>query len=167
MCKKNLKIEWKDLSLAFWSPVRYIKNVDGFFGCYRGLEARLCQNIVSNTVYRRISTKCPWMDEKSANEPPFPQQYQLSSARSGAWIRAFGHLNEDFIIAVKKAGWDIVCVTTSALASQPFYVVAVRTMGQFVGRGNSYRSLFQSFKHIYETEGISGNATSRTKCVQG
>ena len=139
--------------------VRYIKNVDGFAGCYRGLGARLGQNLVANIVYRRVSAKCPWTDEKPApsGERPYPQQYQLSATRSGAWIRdTLGEMNQDFVVTLKKTTWDIVCVTASAVASQPFYVVAVRTMGQFVGRETSYKTLLQSIKHIYQNEGIPG-----------
>lgn len=67
-------------------------------------------------------------------------------------------MDEEFKIAVKRAGWDIVCVTASAIASQPFYVIAVRTMGQFVGRETSYKSLFQSIAYIFENEGITGKS---------
>ncbi|ODM95084.1 Mitochondrial carrier 2 [Orchesella cincta] len=139
--------------------LKYIKNVDGFLGCYRGLGARICQNVVANTVYKRVAARYPWEDDRRRGEQQqqYPQQYQLSSTRSGAWIRGvLGDMDADFIHAFKKAGWEIVCVTASTVASHPFYVVAVRTMGQFVGRENSYKSVIQSIGHIYESEGISG-----------
>lgn len=133
-------------------------------GCYRGLGARLCQNVIQNAVYRRVASRYPWDDDRPTREEPYPAQYSLSNTRSGAWIRsAIGEMNDDFVIALKKAGWDMVCVTASTIASQPFYVIAVRTMGQFVGRETSYKTIVQSITHIYENEGISGRSSGLCK----
>lgn len=112
-------------------------------------------------MYRRVASRYPWDndDKPNAGEEPYPVQYSLSNTRSGAWIRgALGGMDDNFVIALRKAGWEIVCVAASAAASHPFYVVAVRTMGQFVGRETSYKSIFQSISCIYENEGISGTS---------
>jgi len=45
---------------------------------------------------------------------------------------------EHLIETAKETGYEIVSVTIANIASQPFYVVAVRTMAQFVGRETKY-----------------------------
>jgi carrier protein len=120
--------------------VKYIKSVDGFFGCYRGIAPRICQSIVSQTVYRRFASRNPFQEEKLENEETRGNrdQLKLSSARSGALIRG-SQVAEDFVSMAKNTGWEILSVTASTVASQPFYVIAVRSISQFVGRETKYK----------------------------
>lgn len=112
---------------------------------------------MANAVYRRVAARYPWEGKREEQKTSRDQQYQLSPTRSGNWIRSsIGDLDDDFLHAMKKAGWEIVCVTASAVASHPFYVIAVRSMGQFVGRETSYKSVLQSIGFIYENEGVAG-----------
>jgi len=121
--------------------VKYIKSVDGFFGCYRGLLPRLCQSIVSQTVYKKIASKNPFYGDgnaKSPEEASRKEALRLSRARSGALIRG-SQTSEDIESMAQQTGWEILSVTASTIASQPFYVICVRSMAQFVGRETKYR----------------------------
>lgn len=51
---------------------------------------------------------------------------------------------------------DIVLTVSGVVISQPFHVVSVRMMAQFIGRESFYKSIFGSFAEIYSTEGITG-----------
>jgi len=37
--------------------VGYIKRVDGFVGCYRGLGPKLCANAISSITYQKLYVK--------------------------------------------------------------------------------------------------------------
>lgn len=54
--------------LFFWNyyfTVRYIKNVDGFTGCYRGLIPKLCAYTVSAVAFEKASKCIKFNDEPS------------------------------------------------------------------------------------------------------
>jgi carrier protein len=120
--------------------VQYIKSVDGFFGCYRGLLPRLCQAIVSKSVHRRVALQNPFLEDGGDGQrrDSGQESLRLSKTRSGALIRG-SQVAEDFETMARHTGWEILSVTASTLASQPFFVISVRSMAQFVGRETKYR----------------------------
>ncbi|CAG7838271.1 unnamed protein product [Allacma fusca] len=110
--------------------LRYLKSVDGFSGCYRGLTARLCGSTVSACVYNTLSKKVSISEDHTTDS--------------------------DVPSFLKKTAVEIVCVTGSTIVAHPFHVIAVRTMAQFVGRETIYQSLWGSICEIYGKEGIKG-----------
>jgi len=117
--------------------VKYIKSVDGFFGCYRGIFPRICQSIVSQTVYKKIASKNPFFGDYGDGKTQ-TEAVRLNRARSGAVVRG-SQTSEDIETMARHTGWEILSVTASTIASQPFYVICVRSMAQFVGRETKYR----------------------------
>lgn len=115
--------------------------MDGLLGCYRGLGPRICQGIVSGAVFRRISAKNPFImksDSQSDRNNRGGSQIRLGSTRSGALVRG-SQVADDFIGLMSNTGWEIISVAVATIASQPFYVIGVRSMAQFVGRETKYR----------------------------
>ena len=51
---------------------------------------------------------------------------------------------------------DIITRSVSVIATQPFYVIAVRMMAQFVGRETKYSDIFDSAMHIFIEQGLAG-----------
>jgi len=120
-----------DLANIFLFPsaitVKYIKSVDGFFGCYRGIFPRICQSIVSQTVYKKIASKNPFFGDDGEG---------MTATEA---VLRLGRDTEDIKTMARLTGWEILSVTASTIASQPFYVICVRSMAQFVGRETKYR----------------------------
>ena len=124
--------------------VRYIKSVDGFLGCYKGLAPRLCGSTVSSIVYNTLTTKYAAEnitedDLTGKGEKSDVHLAKVSTFRSTSWVRANRAASETDVPAfLKKTITEIVCVTGSTIAAHPFHVIAVRTMAQFVGRESKY-----------------------------
>lgn len=51
---------------------------------------------------------------------------------------------------------DVVLSVSGIIISQPFHVISVRMMAQFIGRESIYKSIFGSIAEIYRMEGIMG-----------
>jgi len=138
--------------------LKYIKSVDGFLGCYRGLAPRLCQGIVSGAVFRQISARNPFSLKCEPHSDRYNRggsQVRLDSTRSGALVRG-SQVADDFIGLMTNTGWEIISVAVATIASQPFYVICVRSMAQFVGRETKYNSIFSAITTIFQEEGILG-----------
>jgi len=45
--------------------VAYIKSVDGFVGCYRGLGPKLCASAVSGITYQKVYEGIKFEDDKT------------------------------------------------------------------------------------------------------
>jgi len=45
-----------------------------------------------------------------------------------------GFTGENLSFFLKDRGWDLLCKMAATIASHPFHVIAVRCMGQFIGR---------------------------------
>lgn len=121
--------------------VKYIKSVDGFTGCYRGIVPKVCGNIVGVVTSSKIARKYDKL-EKHSEELDDPDNL-LDSMNS----------REKFICNVKR---DIVCRVSSIVVSHPFHVITVRIMAQFVGSESTYSGLFGSIAEIYRQNGIMG-----------
>jgi carrier protein len=128
------------LVVVFHIIVKYIKSVDGFMGCYRGLGPRICQSLVASAVFKRVACRNPFLKQNDANNEQnrCNSQIRLNSARSGGLVRG-SQVADDFIGLMSNTGWELISVTIATIASQPFYVIAVRSMAQFVGRETKYR----------------------------
>jgi len=131
--------------------IRYIKSVDGFWGCYRGLVPFLCQNTVASFVQNQVATRCPYTIVEGNESGNREKTVVINSD----WSRS--HLETGKLENVlKKTGWQLVCTGAGTIASHPFYVIMVRTVGQFVGRETKYNSLWESITTILDEDGIRG-----------
>jgi len=109
------------------SYLKYMKSVDGFFGCFRGLLPRLCESNAYYFTYTKCSEYCP-----------------------------LDRTVDDVKVFAKALSWDCVSVTVGTTISYPIHVIVVRSMAQFVGRECKYDSLFGSIADIYKSDGLFG-----------
>lgn len=128
----------------------YIKHVDGFYGCFRGLSAKVIGNIVS-----------AHFSEKIADELGLEAAKDADSKRKGKDERGTmadpdeddQQLDEHFKKQLKR---NLVVHAAGVVISQPFHVISVRMMAQFVGREKLYSGVWASIREIWSQEGISG-----------
>ncbi|KAG0427058.1 hypothetical protein HPB47_025875 [Ixodes persulcatus] len=115
--------------------VKYIKKVDGYAGLYRGLSVRLVGNVVSGAVFSEVNRVREFEDEEDDDDIT----------------------EEERIINFVKRTLKLMTAKCAALVcAQPFNVVTVRCMAQFVGREEKYAGIFSSIGEIYREEGIMG-----------
>ncbi|XP_067646571.1 mitochondrial carrier homolog 2 [Eurosta solidaginis] len=116
----------------------YIRKIDGFYGCYRGLTPKLVGSIVSMICSEKIADKAglPWVDDDKDNVNPTNEELYVQ-----------------FKINLKR---DVVLSVSGIIVSHPFHVISLRMMAQFIGRETLYQSIFGSVKEIYKTEGVLG-----------
>lgn len=125
----------------------FIKNVDGFYGCFRGLSAKIVGNVLS-----------AHFSEKIADDMGF-EAVKEDSKRKGKEDRMadpkeeIDQLDEQYKKQLKR---NLVVHTAGVVISHPFHVISIRMMAQFVGREKLYSGLWQSIKEIWSQEGIFG-----------
>ncbi|XP_050072810.1 mitochondrial carrier homolog 2 [Anopheles maculipalpis] len=131
----------------------YIKSVDGFIGCFRGLGPRLVGNMLSsyyseklalvvlaNPVTTRFDDPMYWvneLDNDALNEYMEMKDGEVKRVPGGLLRKVVAH----------------VC---GVVISHPFHVISIRMMAQFIGRERIYTGLFRSIKEIWVNEGIKG-----------
>lgn len=121
--------------------MKYIKSVDGFIGCYRGLLPRLCYANLYFFVYNKVSERNPIQrgdESEMEKRKGDPKQVGISHPSAGLSKYVLEFLPPDFHELLKTLSWDVVSVTVGTTAAYPFHVLAVRSMAQFVGRETKY-----------------------------
>ncbi|XP_063535504.1 mitochondrial carrier homolog 2-like isoform X2 [Cydia strobilella] len=119
--------------------IKHIKASDGFFGCYRGLSARLLGLIASSQLTSKV-IHAVGIDLPEINDPPnivTDDEPKL----------------DDYI---KLGRRDMIMHTASVVVSYPFHVVSVRMMASFIGKEEHYSSLIGAIVSIYKDDGILG-----------
>ncbi|XP_017051966.1 mitochondrial carrier homolog 2 [Drosophila ficusphila] len=113
--------------------VQHIRRIDGNWGMYRGLPARLAASTVDHLlgdvllVFLRFG---PY--RRGPHEDPCLKELLWNLAR------------------------DSIRMATAVALSQPFYVVMVRQIAQFVGRETTYEGLLGSLTTLANSEGAAG-----------
>lgn len=116
----------------------HIRQIDGFYGCYRGLAPKLVGSVVALVVSERVA-------DKLGLDKPDEIKDDLDLSEEEMYVQ--------FKTTLKR---DIVLMVSGIVASQPFHVISVRMMAQFVGRETLYTSILGSVAEIWKTEGIAG-----------
>nr|CAI5820149.1 unnamed protein product [Callosobruchus analis] len=117
--------------------VKHIKSVDGLAGCYNGLTPKITGNMLSAiATYRLTEYLNPPCGDEEFDEEPTDEQ------RKKQFLR--------------KLKCDVVLHSCAIFVSQPFHVITVRMMAQFVGRETKYNGIFSSIKEIYHQNGVLG-----------
>ncbi|CAG4950697.1 unnamed protein product [Colias eurytheme] len=119
--------------------IKHIKRSDGFFGCYRGLSARVLGLIASSQLSSKVIYVCG-IDLPEINDPP-----NIVNDEEPKF--------EDYY---KLARRDMIMHTASVVVSYPFHVVTVRMMASFVGKEEEYSTLLGAIVSIYRDDGILG-----------
>lgn len=119
--------------------IKYIKAQDGFFGCYRGLSARILGLVASSQLTSKVIYACG-INLPEINDPP-------------NIITDDEPVAEDYI---KLGRRDMIMHTAAVVVSYPFHVVSVRMMASFVGKEEEYSSLISAIISVYKDDGIRG-----------
>lgn len=117
--------------------VKHIKSVDGFVGCYNGLAPKVCGNLMSAIATQRLTDYLqPPNELEDLDEDTTDEQQK-----------------KNFVRAVKC---EIMTHTVAIVVSQPFHVITVRMMAQFIGKETRYAGIFSSVREIYRENGLLG-----------
>ncbi|KAG6797713.1 mitochondrial carrier 2 isoform X1 [Apis mellifera caucasica] len=121
--------------------VRYIKNVDGFTGCYRGLIPKLCAYTMSAVAFEKTSKSIKFKDE------PSKEIYDCDLEES--------QKHKKYIYEFIR---DLISRMIGIIVSHPLDVIALRMMAQFVGGETKYKYIINliSFVEVYKENGIMG-----------
>jgi len=123
--------------------IGHIKKTEGFFGLYRGLAPRLLSNVVCTVVSNTISAELVGKPVGGVSSD--------STAKNEAKTVATG-INK----LLKDTSYESLARCAGMVASQPFYVIAVRSMCQIVGQETKYSTITSSISEIWNNEGVMG-----------
>lgn len=118
--------------------VKHIKSVDGFAGLYTGLAPKVCGNLLSAIA----AQKCADYLKKPEIEDLEFEEEETEEKRKEKWISSMK--------------CDVLTHTAAIVISQPFHVITIRMMAQFVGKETKYIGIFASIKEIYHQNGVLG-----------
>lgn len=122
-----------------FSYVRYIYRLEGLPGCYRGIVPRLATTTVDIFTHSKVMENIH-LDEDETE----PVEEEMTDA-------------EKRNLFLRKLARDILSRSAAVIVSQPFHVVTIRTMAQFVGRETKYNcGIFSCLWTIYREEGLKG-----------
>ncbi|XP_014218960.1 mitochondrial carrier homolog 2 [Copidosoma floridanum] len=123
--------------------VKYIKNIDGLSGCYRGLAPKLCGLTIYAIVFDKSLKHIEFTEEdRDPQENDTPVDDLPDELRDKKYV-------EDFFK-------NLIARTVGIIISHPFDVISVRMMAQFVGGETKYITIVGSVGTIYKENGISG-----------
>ncbi|XP_053687481.1 mitochondrial carrier homolog 2 [Sabethes cyaneus] len=122
----------------------HIKRIDGFYGCFRGLSAKIIGNLLSAHYSEKLA------DHLGIEKVKQPKSEE---ARQNDENAAVEEIDEHFKKSLKR---NLVVHTAGVVISQPFHVISIRMMAQFVGRERIYSGLWQSIKEIWSQDGPLG-----------
>ncbi|CAF1063675.1 unnamed protein product [Rotaria sp. Silwood1] len=116
--------------------LKYVYNIDGVMGLYRGFGCTLLSKLVCWYTTTQVDQLLGPVEVTVPNDETKPR-----------WN-----------VCVKKTLREVRCQSWGILLSHPFQVMAIRCMGQFIGRENVYSSIniIQNFQEIYNKQGIGG-----------
>lgn len=129
--------------------IGYIKKRDGFFGLYRGLGPKMCATIIKGMAFQKATEIFIVQVEGKKEKKRDPYSEDDDEEEAQAEEETFS----GFALTLCR---NITATTVSILASQPFHVIAVRTMAQFIGEEQKYTGVFASAKEIYHESGVAG-----------
>uniref|UniRef100_A0A182WBK1 Uncharacterized protein n=1 Tax=Anopheles minimus TaxID=112268 RepID=A0A182WBK1_9DIPT len=130
----------------------YIKSVDGFTGCFRGLSAKLLGNVLSSYYGEKLARVLVGKPVSHSDDADFDWS-NISYGEIDEYME-----REEVPVRVVTSGILGKAVThvCGVIISHPFHVISIRMMAQFIGREHIYDGLFGSIKEIWVQEGIMG-----------
>lgn len=112
--------------------------MDGFTGCYRGLVPKIVGNTVGALASQKV-LECMELDKQ-----PEPQDDNRTEAEKE---------RDRYIKTLTK---EVISRFTAIIFSQPFHVITIRMMAQFVGGEAKYTGVLGSVREIYRENGVGG-----------
>ncbi|KAL5010505.1 hypothetical protein ScPMuIL_012810 [Solemya velum] len=122
--------------------IKHIKHTDGFLGLYRGLLPRIIGGLTGSAVQAYTSQcfkNCDSSDTQAADSATSEDELVV-------WLKTF----------CKNTGEETVSRCLGIIVSQPFHVLMIRSMAQFVGGEDQYSSPITAIVEIYKNDGITG-----------
>lgn len=119
--------------------VRYIKSVDGFLGCYRGLVPKLCSRTLHGVVHAKAAECVEFPDEPNK----FIDEEQLNETE---------RRNRYIYTMIRQ----VISQVAAVIVCHPLDVICIRMMAQFVGRETRYSGLLTSIVEVYRDSGFAG-----------
>uniref|UniRef100_A0A0A9YYS4 Mitochondrial carrier 2 n=1 Tax=Lygus hesperus TaxID=30085 RepID=A0A0A9YYS4_LYGHE len=120
--------------------VKYIKTMDGFSGCFRGVVPKLMGRTIGSAA---ATTAVSYLELDKKDGESEDEQKELSEDEKVSILRS----------SLVK---DIAGRTCLVFVSHPFLVISNRMMAQFVGGEDVYSGFFSSIREILREQGISG-----------
>uniref|UniRef100_H2YYM7 Mitochondrial carrier homolog 2 n=1 Tax=Ciona savignyi TaxID=51511 RepID=H2YYM7_CIOSA len=123
---------------SVFAYIKHINTTDGYVGLYRGLLPRIFANASTSITYSlfnkvftttETNSKCIYNEDSSNNRYKFP---------------------------ISQTTREMAARCSAIIISQPFHVIAIRTMAEFVGHETIYTNIFTSTAEIYREDGILG-----------
>jgi carrier protein len=113
-----------------------------------GLGPKLIGNFLSSYYSEKLADRLGLAayEEKADNE-------EVDDTSEEMEVKDNEKLWQKFVQDTKR---NVVVHSAGIFISQPFHVITVRMMAQFVGKEKIYNGLWSSFKEIYHEEGILG-----------
>nr|BAC25262.1 unnamed protein product [Mus musculus] len=121
---------------SFFTYAKYIVQVDGKIGLFRGLSPRLMSNALS-TVTRGSMKKVFPPDEMEQVSNKDDMKTSLKKV-------------------VKETSYEMMMQCVSRMLAHPLHVISMRCMVQFVGREAKYSGVLSSIGKIFKEKGLLG-----------
>lgn len=119
---------------SIFAYVGHIRREDGFLGLFRGLGWKLSSAFICSTISDSMKEhfKTQHQEKRDENQPPTLNQFLIETSH------------------------DTIANCVGLIASQPFQVIMLRSMAQFVGGETKYSGIFAPIQEIYNEQGILG-----------
>ncbi|BES87432.1 Mitochondrial carrier [Nesidiocoris tenuis] len=118
--------------------VQYIKNMDGWAGCYRGCVPKLIGRTLASAA---ANSAVSYLELDKSSD--LSEEMELSDDEKLNCLRT---------TLIK----DLVGRTVLVAVSQPFIVISNRMMAQFIGGEETYSGIFASIVEIFREQGLRG-----------
>ncbi|XP_059615176.1 mitochondrial carrier homolog 2 [Phlebotomus argentipes] len=137
--------------------VKYIRSVDGFVGCFRGLMPRLVGTVVGSIGSERIARNLGLAEIKDTyDEDDESWKYEAEGFPTSVIHAPESDPDREWNDFQRKLKRDLVVHSSTILIAQPFQVISIRMMAQFVGQETVYSSIWAATKEIYREHGLTG-----------
>ncbi|XP_034039592.1 mitochondrial carrier homolog 2 [Thalassophryne amazonica] len=123
---------------GLFAYAKYIIKIDGRMGLLRGLGPRLCAGSLGTVVHTRVLQEC----QQGGKLEVLDQRHSSQDC-------SFQHV-------VDETTKEMMARVCANIVTQPFHVITLRCMVQFIGRETKYSGVFDSIVTIYREEGILG-----------
>ncbi|XP_037699185.1 mitochondrial carrier homolog 1 isoform X2 [Choloepus didactylus] len=142
---------------SFFTYAKYIVQVDGKIGLFRGLSPRLMSNALS-TVTRGSMKKVfpPDEIEQVSNKDDMKTSLKKVVKESLQHPLSAGPETGSTPSAVFQTSYEMMMQCVSRMLAHPLHVISMRCMVQFVGREAKYSGVLSSIGKIFKEEGLLG-----------
>lgn len=143
---RNLTFRRQLMYPGIFAYIKHIKRTDGYMGMYRGLLPRMCANFTTAITYQAVGHAI------------FEPEKRFDYAEPSTYIEDRKSMDaKTMLVKVwEQSTKETVARCSAVIISQPFHVIALRTMAEFVGHETIYTNIFSSAGEIYNQEGLTG-----------